>query len=184
MLLADTVHLQYLSLLPWTLLLAQPWALHTALPVPSTPTLSWSTPCYFSPVFLLNPFFRFPGLPVLIASFWISVKKPKSKATKLWLALEQWLSSFVMQGDLFLKREDSFLSTKFSGPVIQSRMRLLGFQRRGDHFHTVTFWQRQEAFSGGGGGSLFLVWFVFFFNTGTDLGNWKQRWKNCVSGSL
>lgn len=79
----------------------------------SCPALPWSSPCYFSPIFLLNLLFPFLGLPVLTASFWISVKKPKSKNVKLWPALEQWLSSFVMQGDLFLKREASFLNMKF-----------------------------------------------------------------------
>lgn len=167
-----TLPLQYLSLVPWTLLLAQPRAPHRVLPALSPPALSWSTPRSFSPVCLLNPFLPFPGLPVLSAPSEFLVRNPTPKTMKSFPALEQWLSSFVKEGDLFLKREDSFLSMKFSEAVIWSRMRFLVFR---EYFHTVIFWffNGKKPFG-----------FFFFFNTGTDLGNWKEKWENCGSESL
>lgn len=70
--------------------------------------LSWSTPCYFDPVFLLNSFFPFPGLPVLIAFFWVSVEKPKSKNMNLWPPLEQWLL-IICNGKCFIFKKRRFI---------------------------------------------------------------------------
>jgi len=72
------------------------------------------------------------------------------------------------------KKRRLISSMKFSKPVIQSRMRLLVF--RGEET-TATLLPSDKGEKG-----FVLVW--GFFCPGTDLGNWKQRWKTCAPGGL
>lgn len=134
-LLMNTVHLRSLLFLPWTA--SAPQGPPTALLMPSSPTQSWSTPCYFSTVILLDlgffpPVLRFASSHYFFLSFCkeTEVQKHEAVAVTIISCSARW----------FFSKYDIFWTCK------SKKDETPGLQKWEDHLYVVTSDKAMECF--------------------------------------